>query len=167
MIKTRSSLFKVLGVTLILLLIPLIASLISDEVHWNINDFILMGFMVFTTGTIGINVLKVIKNKKIRWITITLLCLMFLLVWAELAVGIFDTPFAGSWKNTSPCRLYPKTYKKSAYGVFKALTNVFYKSQIKQTYDLWNSKRFLIIRYCSIRNTKRLLNKTPLQKKSP
>ena len=64
MIKTRSSLFKVLGVTLILLLIPLIASLISDEVHWSLNDFILMGFMVFTTGLIGINVLKVIKNKK-------------------------------------------------------------------------------------------------------
>lgn len=55
-----------------------------------------MGFMVFTTGLIGINVLKLIKNKKIRWITIALLCLIFLLVWAELAVGIFDTPFAGS-----------------------------------------------------------------------
>jgi hypothetical protein len=38
MIKTRSSLFKVLGVTLILLLIPLIASLINDEVHWSLND---------------------------------------------------------------------------------------------------------------------------------
>ena len=101
-----------------------------------------MGFMVFTTGLIGINVLKLIKNKKIRWITIALLWLIFLLVWAELAVGIFDTPFAGSWKNTPPCRLCPKTYKKSAHGVFKALTNVFYKSQIKQTYDLWNSKRF-------------------------
>ena len=96
MIKTQISLFKVLGVTLILLLIPLIASLISDEVHWSLNDFILMGFMVFTTGLIGINVLKVIKNKKIRWITIALLCLMFLLVWAEFAVGIFDTPVAGS-----------------------------------------------------------------------
>lgn len=96
MIKTRSSLFKVLGVTLILLLIPLIASLISDQVDWHVDDYILMGSMVFTTGLIGINVLKVIKNKKIRWITITLLCLMFLLVWAELAVGVFDTPFAGS-----------------------------------------------------------------------
>lgn len=96
MIKTRSSLFKVLGVTQILLLIPLIASLISDQEDWHVNDYILMGFMVFTTGLIGINVLKVIKNKKIRWITIALLCLMFLLVWAELAVGVFDTPFAGS-----------------------------------------------------------------------
>ena len=96
MIKTRSSLFKVLGVTLILLLIPLIASLISDQEDWHVNDYILMGFMVFTTGLIGINVLKVIKNKKIRWITIALLCLVFLLVWAELAVGVFDTPFAGS-----------------------------------------------------------------------
>ena len=85
-----------LGVTLILLLIPLIASLISDQEDWHVNDYILMGFMVFTTGLIGINVLKVIKNKKIRWITIALLCLMFLLVWAELAVGVFDTPFAGS-----------------------------------------------------------------------
>jgi hypothetical protein len=55
-----------------------------------------MGFMVFTTGLIGINVLKVIKNKKIRWITIALLCFIFLFVWAEFAVGIFDTPFAGS-----------------------------------------------------------------------
>jgi hypothetical protein len=55
-----------------------------------------MGFMVFTTGLIGINVQKLIKNKKIRWITIALLCLIFLLVWAELAVGIFDTPFPGS-----------------------------------------------------------------------
>jgi hypothetical protein len=39
-----------------------------------------MGFMVFTTGLIGINVLKLIKNKKIRWITIALLRLIFVLV---------------------------------------------------------------------------------------
>lgn len=64
MIKTQNSFFNVLGVTLIMLLIPLIASLISDEVHWSLNDFMLMGFMVFTTGLIEINVLKVIKKQK-------------------------------------------------------------------------------------------------------
>ena len=96
MIKTRSSLFKVLGVTLFFYLIPLVASIISDQIDWHVNDYILMGFMVFTTGLIGINVLKVIKNKKNRWITIALLCFIFLFVWAEFAVGIFDTPFAGS-----------------------------------------------------------------------
>ena len=63
MIKTRSSLFKVLGVTLFFLLIPLVASIISDQIDWHVNDYILMGFMVFTTGLIVINVLKVIKKK--------------------------------------------------------------------------------------------------------
>lgn len=86
----KNLLFKALVVTLVLLLIPLIASTISDEVHWNINDFILMGFMVFTTGTIGFILSYKVNNKKIRLMVIAILCLLFLSVWAELAVGIFD-----------------------------------------------------------------------------
>ena len=79
-----------------LLLIPMATMLISDEINWSIFDFLVMGVLLFSFG-ISINlVLKNIKNSKIRITFFTILILIFSLIWIELAVGIFESPFAGS-----------------------------------------------------------------------
>ena len=81
---------------LLLLLIPLIGMCISEEINWSLFDFIIMGVLILSVS-IGINfTLSKTKNLKNRIIYIGILGLLFLLIWAELAVGIFGTPFAGN-----------------------------------------------------------------------
>ena len=79
-----------------LLLIPMATMLISDEINWSIFDFLVMGVLLFSFG-VSINIiLNNTKNSKIRITFFTFLILIFSLIWIELAVGIFESPFAGS-----------------------------------------------------------------------
>ena len=81
---------------LFLLLIPLIGMTITDENNWSPFDFIIMGSLLIFLS-IGINfVSNRIKNLKNRVLYIGILVIIFMLIWAELAVGLFGTPFAGS-----------------------------------------------------------------------
>ena len=80
---------------LLLLLIPLIGMFITDEIKWSQFDFIIMGGLLLILG-IGISLIrKKIKFSKTRILYIGILVFVFLLIWAELAVGIYGTPFAG------------------------------------------------------------------------
>ena len=81
---------------LLLLLIPLIGMLFSNEVNWSFFDFIIMGILILVMS-FGIKlVLKTTPKKMYRILRIGIILILFLLVWAELAVGVFETPFAGS-----------------------------------------------------------------------
>ena len=81
---------------LFLLLIPLIGMTITEEINWNPIDFIIMGSLLIFLS-IGINfVSNRTKNLKNRVLYIGILVIIFMLIWAELAVGLFGTPFAGS-----------------------------------------------------------------------
>ena len=81
---------------LFLLLIPLIGMAITDEINWSSFDFIIMGSLLIFLS-IGINfVSNRAKNFKNRVLYIGILVLIFMLIWAELAVGIFGTRFGGS-----------------------------------------------------------------------
>ncbi|MEO0340823.1 MAG: hypothetical protein AAF242_16635 [Bacteroidota bacterium] len=73
----------------LLLLIPLIAMQFGDQVHWDIGDFLVMGALL-TGLMLGIEfVLRRIKKQEYRALLIGAGILVFLLAWAELAVGIF------------------------------------------------------------------------------
>ena len=79
-----------------LLLVPFVASLFTDEVQWSGLDYLIMGVMLLAVGS-GIQwVLQKFQNRRNRLIGVGLVVLLFLLVWAELAVGVIGTPFAGS-----------------------------------------------------------------------
>lgn len=80
----------------ILLLIPLIAMQFTSEVNWELNDFIIMGVLLLFTGLSCELILRKVKSVKNRVLICGIILLAFLLVWAEMAVGIFGTPFAGS-----------------------------------------------------------------------
>jgi len=81
---------------LFLLFIPLIGMMFTDEINWTLSDFIIMGFLLLGFG-MGIELISTrTKNSKFRILYILIVCVLFLLIWAELAVGIFGTPFAGS-----------------------------------------------------------------------
>ena len=88
--------FKIPLYCLSLLLIPMATMLISDEINWSIFDFLVMGVLLFSFG-VSINiVLNNTKNSRIKITFFTFLILIFSLIWIELAVGIFESPFAGS-----------------------------------------------------------------------
>ena len=78
-----------------LLIIPLFFTVISDEFNWSFFDFIIMGFMMIFVGILFELVTRVIKSGKRKKLLYGLIILLFLLLWAELGVGIFNSPIAG------------------------------------------------------------------------
>ena len=84
------------SIPFVILSIPLIAMQFTKEVNWTLSDFLIMGIFLFiTTFTIDF-VLKKFKTLKSRLILVVATLALLILVWAELAVGIFGSPLAGS-----------------------------------------------------------------------
>jgi len=90
---------RLIGILLsagLLLLVPLIAMQFTKDVDWKLFDFVIMGTLLFGTGLICEFVLRKVKKTQYRIAICGAVLVVFLLVWAELAVGIFGTAFAGS-----------------------------------------------------------------------
>jgi peptidoglycan/LPS O-acetylase OafA/YrhL len=85
----------ILLVIAIILLIPLIAMQFTNEVNWNSFDFIAAAALLLGTGLLCELVLRKVKNTKYRIIICVVLLLLLVIIWAELAVGIFGSPIAG------------------------------------------------------------------------
>ena len=79
----------------LLLLIPLIAMQFTNEVNWTLFDFVAAGVLLLGTGLLCELVIRKVTNIKYRIAICAVLLAALLLVWLELAVGIFGTPFAG------------------------------------------------------------------------
>ena len=73
----------------VLLCIPLIAMQFTNEVNWTLSDFIIAGVLLLSTGIIIEAVARNVRNRKTRIGIVLGILMAFLLVWAELAVGIF------------------------------------------------------------------------------
>lgn len=86
----------VLGVVVAILCIPLVAMQFTNEVNWDLPDFIVMGSLLFITGLCIETVSRKVKSAQLKLAFILIILLILFLVWAELAVGIFGSPFAGS-----------------------------------------------------------------------
>ncbi|MDX1372897.1 MAG: hypothetical protein R3321_10525 [Nitrososphaeraceae archaeon] len=92
----KKNILRVIIIVMVVLIIPLLAMQFTEEVDWSLFDFIVAGILLSGLG-FGIELI-VVKAQSFgkRLVFILLLLFMFLLIWAELAVGIFGTPFAGS-----------------------------------------------------------------------
>jgi hypothetical protein len=86
----------ILSVVTALLLTPLVAMQFTNEVDWDGADFLIMGILLYGTGLLCELVLRKVKRIQYRLIICGVILFMLFLIWAELAVGIFGTPFAGS-----------------------------------------------------------------------
>lgn len=80
---------------MIILLIPLCAMQFSEDVSWSLLDFLIGGVLLGFTFLMFTVVYSKFNNSKYRWPICIAIILTFLMIWAELAVGIFGTPFAG------------------------------------------------------------------------
>lgn len=86
----------IISIVAFLLLIPFLAMQFTDEVNWSLFDFAVMGILLLSTGILLDLVLRKVKTVQNRLLVGFVVLLAFFLIWAELAVGIFGSPFAGS-----------------------------------------------------------------------
>jgi hypothetical protein len=62
----------------------------TSEVNWKLFDFLFAGVLLFGTGLILIFGKRKIKNIKYRYLFYIVIMIVFLLIYSELAVGVFD-----------------------------------------------------------------------------
>ena len=74
----------------LVLLVPAIGMALTSEVAWGPGDFAVMAGLLALLG-LGIEMaLRTSLNLRGRMLAIAAMVALFLLVWAELAVGLFD-----------------------------------------------------------------------------
>lgn len=96
MIVQNKRLIIIVLISAFILIIPLIAMQFTDEVNWTPFDFIVAGALLLGTGLMCELAIRKLRNIKYRVAICVALLLALLLIWAELAVGIFGTPFSGN-----------------------------------------------------------------------
>lgn len=96
MITQNKRLIVILLTVVFILLIHFIAMQFTHEVNWTASDFIAAAVLLLGTGLTCEFVLRKVKKTEHRIALCALLLAALLLIWAELAVGIFGSPFSGS-----------------------------------------------------------------------
>lgn len=85
----HKSTFVVALATGLMLLVPLVAMQVTDEVNWSLGDFVVAGGLLFGTGMTYVICARLARRASQR-AAIAAACLCGLgLLWAQLAVGIF------------------------------------------------------------------------------
>lgn len=95
-ITRNKRLIGILTAIVVLLSVPLIAMQFTNEVKWDLTDFVIMGILLLGTGLLCELVMRKVKTSIYRVLIVAGVLIAFLAIWAELAVGVFGTPFAGS-----------------------------------------------------------------------
>lgn len=94
--KINRRLITILLIAPLLLLIPFLAMQFSSEINWSFPDFVVMGVLLLGLGLLVELILRHASKNYIRIALIAFALILFILIWSELAVGIFGTPLAGS-----------------------------------------------------------------------
>lgn len=90
---------RLIGIVLtvaLLLSVPLIAMQFTSEVNWSPSDFIVAAVLLLGTGLMCEFVIRKVNRMNYRIAICGAILVMLVLIWIELAVGIFGTPLAGS-----------------------------------------------------------------------
>jgi len=80
---------KLALVTFVILLIPAIGMIFSEDVSWSLPDFLIMGALIFGIGSIAIFISRKLGSQKQQIAALFIGIALFLFIWAELAVGLF------------------------------------------------------------------------------
>ena len=80
---------------LVVLLFP-VMGVIFFELDWSGFDFLFMTLLMLSFSILINLILYYLSSSEFKFLIIFILVITFILIWAELAVGIFGTPFAGS-----------------------------------------------------------------------
>jgi hypothetical protein len=89
-------LIRISLVTSLILVVPFVVMQFTDEVNWKLIDFVVAGVLLFGAGFLFEFIAGNRDEVKYRVLVGLVIALVIFLVWAEFAVGIFGTPWAGS-----------------------------------------------------------------------
>ncbi|MGE0638437.1 MAG: hypothetical protein AB7G44_03780 [Bacteroidia bacterium] len=92
----NTRLIIMLATATLLLSVPFIAMQFSTGVNWSTADFVIMGLLLFATVCLCEFVLRKVKSLKYRLLVCSAILVALIFIWAELAVGLIGSPFAGS-----------------------------------------------------------------------
>jgi uncharacterized membrane protein YhaH (DUF805 family) len=96
MMTQKQKTTTIYALPLAVLSIPLVGNLFSEEVNWSPSDFLIAGVLLFTTAFLINLVRNKIKKQSQRLLICIFILLALALLWAELAVGVFGSSFAGN-----------------------------------------------------------------------
>jgi hypothetical protein len=86
----------ILAATAALLLLPLVAMQFSDDVKWTPFDFVVAGALLLGAGLTYEAVARKGGTRGHRLTVGVVIVAVLVMVWLELAVGVFGTPWGGS-----------------------------------------------------------------------
>lgn len=86
----------VFAIVLAILLIPLIAMQFTSDVSWGLFDFMVAGMLLVCAGLTIEYASRKMGKSKFKVFTIAAIILVFIAIWVEMAVGIFNSPLAGN-----------------------------------------------------------------------
>lgn len=86
----RQSALVVFGVSGLILLVPLVAMQFTREVDWTLGDFLAAAVLLVAAGMSCVLATRMARSAAQRVAAVTAAVLVFALVWAELAVGVFS-----------------------------------------------------------------------------
>ena len=99
-VQAKTSLAKgltrVLLGTCAILMVPAVAMRFTREVNWSPFDFVVAGILLAGIGSLYVLLTRKLRTVQQRRAIGGGLLLTLLLVWVELAVGLFGSPIAGS-----------------------------------------------------------------------
>ena len=96
MISITKSLKVIIAVIAFILALPLVAMQFTSEVNWTVSDFLVAVILLMFFGFLVETAIRKVKNSNLKIGAIVLLLLVLVLVWVEMAVGIFGSPIAGN-----------------------------------------------------------------------
>ncbi len=67
----------------------------TNEVNWSVMDFVMAGILLFGASLAIDFVVQKVKSSKNRIIICAIILILLLLIWTELAVGVFGSPITG------------------------------------------------------------------------
>lgn len=86
----HTRLLSIAAGTALALMVPWTASRFTTEVNWGPADYVVAGLLLFGAGTGIVLVARHVATRAGRAVAMTAVVLGVALVWAELAVGLFD-----------------------------------------------------------------------------
>ena len=90
------SIGTVVLVTALVLMVPMLAMQFTSEVNWDATDFIAAGTLLMVTGLVYVFLARMVRTPQQRMMARIVMLGVLFLMWAEMAVGIFGSPIAGS-----------------------------------------------------------------------
>lgn len=94
--KNRNTTSAIFAVPALLLAAAFLGNIFVEGWNWSGFDFLIAAVLLFGTSGLIFLIRTFIKNRNYRILLSLIIIVCLVLIWIELAVGIFGSPFAGN-----------------------------------------------------------------------